>query len=525
MEKTSIPSATAHATPADILDRAQRLPAQECGVPRLDIEAESKVDISASAPESHGRLEQLQREHGSTWSSSSDPADPYNWPSYRKIIIGTIFSFGQLIPIMSASMTAAALGDIAHDLKIGASTAQITLSSYFLGMAFAPFLIAAMSEMCGRKRVWVACNTWYILWNALCPAGNSAPLMIVGRFMTGAGASVGVTLNGPVMADMYGKSQRGRSMAIVTLLPYVGPALGPIVGGLITQFIHWSWIFWIMSLVDTAIVLLGLAFIQESYTPVLLRRKASKENSRMQSAHSTKSLYARLGPHLMRPFRILLLRPVIWPISLLAAISFAVYSLMLSTYATLWIDRYGQSELISSLHYISIALGSTIAGQIGAHIMDWLYKYLSTRAGRSGTPEFRLPYTLPGMLLMPTGLLLYGWSAEKILSWAVVDIGAIIFTLGSFVAAQGNMAYQLDEFGDYGASAGAASRMLSYTLAFMLPIFAPRLYNTLGYGWGNSTLALATLVLGVPTVAALWVWGEGLRAVGRAHQNAALAEP
>ncbi|KAJ4404288.1 hypothetical protein N0V91_005982 [Didymella pomorum] len=133
----------------------------------------------------------------STWSSNNDPADPYNWPSHRKTIIGTIFSFGQLIPIMSASMIAAALGDIAHDLKIGASTAQITLSSYFLGMAFAPFLIAAMSEMYGRKRVWMACNAWYILWNALCPAGNSAPLMIIGRFMTGAGASVGVTVSLP----------------------------------------------------------------------------------------------------------------------------------------------------------------------------------------------------------------------------------------------------------------------------------------------------------------------------------------
>lgn len=314
------------------------------------------------------------------------------------------------------------------------------------------------------------------------------------------------------MADMYGKSERGRSIAIVTLLPYVGPALGPIVGGLITQFIHWSWIFWIMSLVDAAIVLLGLAFIRESYTPVLLRRKAATE---VNASSTKKTTYGSLGPYLMRPLRILVLRPVIWPISLIATISFAVYSLMLSTYATLWIDRYDQSKLVSSLHYISIALGSTIAGQIGAHVMDWVYRSLSHGSGREGTPEFRLPYTLPGMLLMPVGLLLYGWSAERELPWAVVDIGAILFTLGSFVASQGNMAYQLDEFGDYGASAGAASRMLSYSLAFVLPIFAPSLYKALGYGWGNSVLALATLVLGVPVVVALWLWGVKLRAVGR----------
>jgi omega-6 fatty acid desaturase (delta-12 desaturase) len=145
------------------------------------------------------------------------------------------------------------------------------------------------------------------------------------------------------MADMYGKAERGRSMAIVTLLPYIGPALGPIIGGLITQYIHWSWIFWIMSLVNTAIVLLGLMFIRETYTPVLLRRKAAKEAGSTIERTSYKTLHSRLGPHLMRPLRILVQRPIIWPISLLATISFAVYSLMLSTYATLWIDKYNQS--------------------------------------------------------------------------------------------------------------------------------------------------------------------------------------
>lgn len=320
------------------------------------------------------------------------------------------------------------------------------------------------------------------------------------------------------MTDMYGKSERGRSLAIVTLLPYLGPALGPIIGGLITQFIHWSWIFWIMSLFDTAILLLGLIFIRESYTPVILRRKAAVEGDLSLAVQSIKSLRTRLGPHLMRPLRILVHRPVIWPISLIGTISFGAYSLMLSTYATLWVDKYGQTELISSLHYISIALGSTIAGQIGARVMDWLYNRLSRQSGgHGGTPEFRLPYVLPGMLLMPVGLILYGWAAECTLPWAVVDIGAIVFTLGSFVSSKGYMAYQLDEFGDYGASAGAASRMLSYSLAFVLPIFAPDLYETFGYGWGNSTLAFITLVLGVPVVAALWLWGEKLRAVGRDH--------
>lgn len=91
-------------------------------------------------------------------------------------------------------MMASALSQIGRDLGIDDSITQITFSSFILGLAFAPLLIAALSEMFGRKPVWLACNAWYILWNALCPVGSSLPLMIIGRFMAGSGASVGITV-------------------------------------------------------------------------------------------------------------------------------------------------------------------------------------------------------------------------------------------------------------------------------------------------------------------------------------------
>lgn len=95
---------------------------------------------------------------------------------------------------MSASMIAPSLPAIARDLHISDSVAQITLSAYFLGMAIAPFLIASASEIWGRKLVWIVCNAVYIVWNALCPVGGKAELMIVGRVLAGAGASAGVTV-------------------------------------------------------------------------------------------------------------------------------------------------------------------------------------------------------------------------------------------------------------------------------------------------------------------------------------------
>ncbi|CAN9444665.1 unnamed protein product [Alternaria alternata] len=439
-----------------------------------DYDGENPEISSPIVDLANDRLVRLSNEHGATWVSPTDSSDPYNWKPLHKFVIGTIFSFGQLIPIMSASMIAPSLPAIASDLAISASTAQITMSVYFLGMAFAPFLIASASEVWGRKPVWM--------------------------------------LNGPVMADMYGEDERGKSLAMVNLLPFLGPALGPIVGGLVTHSIHWSWVFWIMSIFNAFILVVGFFWIRESYTPVLLRRKALADGGNVPTAKAER---ARIARNLLRPVRILVQRPIIWLNALTATLSFAVYTLVLSTYASLWIEKYGQSELTSSLHYISIAIGATLCGQLGGRIMDWWYRDLTKRTGGKCVPEFRIPYMVPGMVIMPAGLFWYGWSAERTLHWMMVDIGVIIFTLGSFIVNQATIAHMIEEFGQFAASAGAGVRSVSYGLAFVFPIFAPNLYKTLGYGWGNSTLGLVAIGLGLPACAVLWYWGAKIRAIGR----------
>lgn len=108
--------------------------------------------------------------------------------------VAIIVSLGQLVTIMTTSIVAPSLSTIAKDLSMDASEMQITFSVFVLGLAFAPFLIAPLSEMYGRKGIWLFSNAWYIIWNSVCPVGHSKVLMIIGRFMAGSGASVGITV-------------------------------------------------------------------------------------------------------------------------------------------------------------------------------------------------------------------------------------------------------------------------------------------------------------------------------------------
>lgn len=203
------------------------------------------------------------------------------------------------------------------------------------------------------------------------------------------------------MADVYSAKYRGQSLAIASLLSYLGPALGPIIGGLLTQLVSWPWLFYVISIFNAVITFVGVFIIKESYTPVLLARKRAKQLEKTQGSPPAKAplqvvwkeRMSRFWGNFRRPFGLLFGRPIIPILSFSLALEFGIYSLVLSTYASLWIDRYGQSQLISSLHYISISIGTTASAQAGGRILDWIYARLSKRNKGVGKPEFRVPFS------------------------------------------------------------------------------------------------------------------------------------
>ncbi|KAF7551092.1 hypothetical protein G7046_g7806 [Stylonectria norvegica] len=470
-------------------------------------------------------------DHEVTWDGPDDPENPYNWSSRRKITIAVVYSCSSLVTTMSASMIAPALDQVLKDLNMGSSAGQIAFSVFFLGLGLAPFIVAPLSETFGRKPVWLAGNAFYVIWNSLCPVGFSPALMIIGRLLSAAGASVGVTLTSSAVADVYRNKDRGQSLAIAGILPYIGPALGPIVGGLAAQHLWWPWLFWILSIFDVAFIVLGIFAVQETYTPTLLRRKArlialrSGGNSIVPSAKgfraSSREIHARIRPQILKPVQLLTQRPIIGILALAMAIGFGIYTLVISTFASLWTTNYGQSKTASSLHYIAIALGAITSAQAGGRLMDFMWRRTcAARPQSEPTPEYRLPYVIIGLIPAVAGLFWYGWAAERGSHWAVVDFGVFFFTVGTFMFSQGLLAYMVDEFSSTrAASASAATRFGTYLFGFIFPIFAPQLYNTLGYGWGNSLLGLLYLAFTAPIILAIWIWGPRLRSIGRTAED------
>lgn len=86
-------------------------------------------------------------------------------------------------------MIAPALPSISHDLHIDDATTQLTMSIFVLSYAVGPMVLAPMTEVFGRKPVWLLSGLFYILWNTVCGFSKSNGLLIAGRLLSGLGAS------------------------------------------------------------------------------------------------------------------------------------------------------------------------------------------------------------------------------------------------------------------------------------------------------------------------------------------------
>ena len=150
--------------------------------------------------------------------------------------------------------------------SVGATQDQISwvLTSYIVASAIFMPLTGFLSGRFGRKRIFIASVVGFTLTSMLCGAAQSLGQIVAFRFLQGVfGASL-VPLSQAVMLDSYPREKHGSAMALWGVGVMIGPILGPSLGGWLTEYYSWRWVFYI-NLPFGLLAWFGLsAFLQES---------------------------------------------------------------------------------------------------------------------------------------------------------------------------------------------------------------------------------------------------------------------
>ncbi|MBV8986942.1 MAG: MFS transporter, partial [Solirubrobacterales bacterium] len=167
--------------------------------------------------------------------------------------------------VLDSVVVITALPRMHRDLHVGVSSLQWTVNAY--GIAFAAGIItgAALGDRFGRRLVFNSGLALFTLASAACALAPTLPELVAARTVQGLGAAAVLPLSLTILTTAFPPQKRGMIVGVYGGLAGLAVALGPIVGGAITQGINWHWIFWINVPIGLAAVLLGLRLVPESY--------------------------------------------------------------------------------------------------------------------------------------------------------------------------------------------------------------------------------------------------------------------
>ncbi|KAH0442393.1 MFS multidrug transporter [Colletotrichum camelliae] len=458
------------------------------------------------------------------WNKPYDSENPMNWAMSSRWIQIVLVSILTLQAAIASSMPAPAVREILKDFNAPDGVlSSLVVSIFNLGFVFGPVLAAPMSELYGRYPAYSISNVLFLACNAACAVSPNIGVLLVFRFLSGCAGAAPLSIGGGTIADVAPPALRGRAVSVYSLAPLLGPVLGPAAGGFLAEYAGWRWIFWALCIMvgwrelsvqeakdnvtDEGFVsqagALGLAMLlilRETSAKALLEKRARKARKRTGDSRYTSVLDDGGSPQeafsraIKRPLRLLILHPIVFTLSAYFAVIYGYLYLFFTTVAMVFTEKYGFSTGSSGLTFIGVGIGTVTGTLIVSFLGDKVATSLSQKNGVR-RPEFRLPLMAYSVPVIPGGLLMYGWTAEKGVFWLVPMIGTFIVGVGILFVFGPLASYLVDAFTMHAASALAASTIFRSIFGAFLPLAGPPLYDALGLGWGNTILAAFALLM------------------------------
>ncbi|RSL50854.1 hypothetical protein CEP54_011719 [Fusarium duplospermum] len=466
------------------------------------------------------------------WESDKDPQNPYNFPTWRKVLNCALVSSLTFVTPLASSMFAPGVPELM--LEFGSKSSELAsfcVSVYVLGFAAGPMVFAPLSELYGRVPIYYIGNIGFLVFVIACAKAPSLGALIAFRFLSGMFGSCPMANGGGSIADMIVQEKRGTAMASFSIGPLLGPIIGPIIGGVVTDSLGWRWVFWIITIISGTITVVFFIFAVETYAPVILEKKARRLRKETGNDRLRSKLDAGLSPAdyfkrgILRPFKMLLFSPICIICGLYVGLSYAYLYLMFTSLTPLFMRIYHFNTINSGLTFLGLGIGSMIGVIYFSISSDRNMKKLAAKAQTSSDeetgpteeqqpvvmkPEYRLPPLRVGAIFLPAGLFIYGWTAEYKVHWIAPIIGTAVMGVGNLIIFMTLQMYLVDSFTVYAASALAANAVMRSIAGGVLPLAGLPMFDKLGMGWGNSLLGFIAAAL-IPAPWLFIKYGEHLR--------------
>ena len=183
----------------------------------------------------------------------------------RWVLVLTSAAF--FMTCLDSLVVATALPRIQESLHVSFASLQWTVNAYNIALAAGIICAAALGDRYGRRRFFVVGLLLFTVASAACAVAPNAALLIGARTVQGLGGAIILPLSLTILTGAFPAERRAAVFGIYGGLAGLAVALGPIVGGAVTQGLDWHWVFWVNVPIGIAAGVLSLRLLPETFGP------------------------------------------------------------------------------------------------------------------------------------------------------------------------------------------------------------------------------------------------------------------
>lgn len=173
-----------------------------------------------------------------------------------------VLSLATFMLVLDSTIANVAIPTIAGDLGASSSQGTWVITSFGVANAISIPITGWLAKRFGEVRLFLIATLLFVLASWLCGIANSLEMLIVFRVLQGAVAGPIIPLSQSLLLNNYPPEKRGMALAFWSMTIVVAPICGPILGGWISDNIHWGWIFFINVPIGLAVVLISWKILE-----------------------------------------------------------------------------------------------------------------------------------------------------------------------------------------------------------------------------------------------------------------------
>ncbi|HTS75336.1 MAG TPA: DHA2 family efflux MFS transporter permease subunit [Bryobacteraceae bacterium] len=210
-----------------------------------------------------------------TLTAAAPPAETWK-PSHNPWVIALVVTMATFMEVLDTSIANVALPHIAGTLSASTDESTWVLSSYLVANAVILPISAWLATRFGRKRFYMTCVVLFGMSSLLCGLAPSLSMLVFFRVLQGLGGGGLAPSEQAILADTFPPAKRGMAFAIYGMAVVLAPAIGPTLGGYITDNFDWRWIFFINVPVAIVSLMLTSRLVEDPPHLKALKGKAGK---------------------------------------------------------------------------------------------------------------------------------------------------------------------------------------------------------------------------------------------------------